>query len=73
MLAGLKVTSYESLAGGLTGKQQVALAKLFEKHLNENRADLQTQIATAIPHAEYKALLNEDQWQKLSAVIESMQ
>lgn len=60
--------------GGLTGKQQVALAKIYDKHLTESIGDpmgMSKQLL-AIPEEEYQEILSDEQWGKMSQMLESM-
>ena len=68
-------TSLSQQAGGMTGKQQIALAKMFEKKFPGNLAEdplAMTKTLVDIPDEEYKKILNDQQWEKMSAMLQAM-
>ena len=73
MIAAL-ATGMGMQAGGVTGKQQVEMAKLFDKHLSKLPADpmQQAMAMNDIPEEEFQKVLNEDQWKKLSTMLNQM-
>ena len=73
-MSAAATTSFSTQIGGLTAKQQLALTELFAKNYGESTSDPieQSKRFIAIPDEAYQEILNDQQWEKMSQMINSM-
>jgi|GEM_PF-2133845 len=68
-------TTLAQQAGGMTGKQQISLAKLFQKEFGDDLTKDPMAISMKladIPDAKYKEIVNDQQWGKMSMMLNAM-